>query len=94
MKSKIRLFITLSMILSSISIKAQCPQQAQEPTECCSEVQDCCQNKAPCTPQLKTVRAYRSGQQAGVNGCAIAAGIGIIVAIAAVAVISNNSHSH
>lgn len=39
-------------------------------------------------------RAYRSGVASGVNSAAIAAGVGIIVAIAAIAVISNNSHSH
>jgi hypothetical protein len=39
-------------------------------------------------------RAHRSGVTSGVNGAAIAAGVGIIVAIAAIAIISNNSHSH
>lgn len=38
--------------------------------------------------------ATRSGECCGVNACTIAAGIGILVAIAAVALISNNAHSH
>jgi hypothetical protein len=48
----------------------------------------------PTSQPVNRPRAQRSGQQAGVSGAAIAAGIGIIVAIAAVALISNNAHSH
>ncbi|MDR3624884.1 MAG: hypothetical protein P4L16_07090 [Chlamydiales bacterium] len=39
-------------------------------------------------------QAAYAGQQSGISGATIAAGIGVIVAIAAIALISNNSHSH
>lgn len=38
--------------------------------------------------------APQAGVDNAINGAAIAAGIGLIVAIAAVALISNNQHTH
>jgi hypothetical protein len=38
--------------------------------------------------------AQRSGQQAGISGAAIAAGVLVVAVVGALAVTANNSHSH
>lgn len=43
---------------------------------------------------VRRPQAAHSGERSGISGATIAAGLGVIVAIAAIALISNNSHSH
>jgi hypothetical protein len=78
MKKYASLIMAFAFLISSIEVKAQAIPPAVAQTM-----------SSPQKP-----RAYRSGISNGVNLSAIAAGVGIIVAIAAIAIISNNSHSH
>lgn len=78
MKKYASFIMAFALLTSSIELKAQAMPPAVAQTM-----------SAPQKP-----RAFRSGVSKGVNLSAIAAGVGIIVAIAAIAIISNNSHSH
>ncbi len=44
--------------------------------------------------ELNAQNAARGGSRSGVRGTAVAIGIGVVAAIAAIALISNNSSSH